>query len=81
MANTGSFTVVKDNFDNPLDIYSVSSPQPVLKEIFHKDYKLGKFPTPRTDIEELMDLEDEDMAVINLCFKAQKLSSGPSNTK
>ena len=28
-----------------------------------------------------MDLEDEDMAVINLCFKAQNLTSGPSITK
>ena len=28
-----------------------------------------------------MDLEDEDMAVINLCFKAQKLASGPSISK
>ena len=25
-----------------------------------------------------MDLEDADMVVINLCFKAQKLSLGPS---
>ena len=78
MANTGSFTMVRDKFDNPLDIYAVSSPQPVLKEVFHKDSKLGKFQAPRADIEEIMELEDEDMAVINLCFKAQKLSSGPS---
>ena len=28
-----------------------------------------------------MDFEDEDMAVINLCFKAQKLTSGPSISK
>ena len=70
MANTGSLTVVRDNSDNPLDIYAVSSPQPVLREVFPKDSKLGKFQAQRADIEELMDLEDEDMAVIHICFKA-----------
>ena len=47
MANTGSFTMVKDNFDNPLDIYSVSSPQPVLKDIFHRDSKTWKIPSSK----------------------------------
>ena len=78
MANTGSFTVVRDNHDKPLDMFSVSTPQPILKEIVHKDSRLGKFQAPRSDIQELIDFEDADMAIINLCFKAQKLSSGPS---
>ena len=78
MANTGSFSVVKDNHDKPLEISSVSTPQLVLREIFPKESRLGKLQAPRSDIEEIMDLEDEDMAVINLGFKAQKLASGPS---
>ena len=76
MANTGSFTIVKDNHDNPLDIFTVSTPQSVLHELKgHNRSRLGKFPCPKSDIEEIMDFEDEDMAIINLCFKAQRLST------
>ena len=41
----------------------------------------GKFKAPRSDIEEQMDFKDKDLALINLCFEAQKLSSGPSLAK
>ena len=81
MANTGSFTVVRDNHDKPIDIYAVSTPQPVLKEVFQMERRIGKFPASTADIEEIMDFSDEDMAVIHLCFKAQKLTSGPSLSK
>ena len=81
MTNTGSFTVFMNNHHEPLDIYAVSTLQHVLKEITPRELRGGRFKAPRSDIEEQMDFEDEDMDVINLCSKTQKLSSGPSLAK
>ena len=45
------------------------------------EHKIGKFPASKADVEEIMGLSDDDMAVIHLCFKAQNLTSGPSLSK
>ena len=61
MANTGSFTMVRDNHDKPIDIYAVSTPQPVLNEVFQMEHKIGNFLASKADIEEIMDFSDDDM--------------------
>ena len=78
MSSTGSFTVVRDNHGAPVDVFSVFTPQSVLKEILPDDInRKGRYSLPKSDIEEMMNISDDDMAMISFCFRAQKLTTGP----
>ena len=52
-----------------------------LKASNHGQESLHAWGAANQVVVEAVNLEDEDMAVLNLCCKAQKLTSGPSLSK
>ena len=81
MAGTGSFTVCRDMYDQPIDIHEVHTFQRTLHTLYAQDRFSGTVKASRADIKEIMDFEDEDMAMIHLCFKSSGLSTDASATK